>query len=213
MGSVTGELASFSTAHGAELRVVLAHLSAVEGTLSLILSSGELLVVSNLSSDGLSQQSAHVELVGEIDGGIAAAQWSADEEVLVLVTGTSSDSTESKVVILTADYQVLFESPLQTRDWGEGAHHCLRSLGGHRAEPRWEQMHLSTLDGATSRRSFMDQLARLQHLQRAILQLCNSAARTTMVLRGSRGELMAPTLPSLRSSRSLSTTAAQRPAA
>lgn len=54
-----------------------------------------------------------VDLVGTVDSGIWACQWSPDDEVLALVTG------EAKLLLMTQDFDVLEEQPLACGEQGE----------------------------------------------------------------------------------------------
>lgn len=53
-------------------------------SLAVILSSGEITVIS------LADGEVKEEIVGAVEGGIQAAEWSPDDEQLVLVTGTQN---------------------------------------------------------------------------------------------------------------------------
>jgi hypothetical protein len=52
-----------------------------DASLAVILSSGEISVIS------LADGAANVETVGAVEGGVQAAEWSPDDEQVVLVTG------------------------------------------------------------------------------------------------------------------------------
>ncbi|KAJ1958693.1 putative elongator complex protein 1 [Linderina pennispora] len=67
----------------------------------LALASGDIFVIQVSQSAEL--DSEQVELVGSVDAGIAAACWSPDEELLVLVTH------EDKLLLMTQDFEVLYE--------------------------------------------------------------------------------------------------------
>lgn len=63
--------------------VSLQHLSGT-GTTCIVLEGGDIVTIQEQDSD------AHIEIVGSIDTGIAAARWSPDEELLILVTKTGN---------------------------------------------------------------------------------------------------------------------------
>ncbi|ORX69138.1 IkappaB kinase complex, IKAP component [Linderina pennispora] len=67
----------------------------------LALASGDIFVIQ--VSQSAESDSEQVELVGSVDAGIAAACWSPDEELLVLVTH------EDKLLLMTQDFEVLYE--------------------------------------------------------------------------------------------------------
>lgn len=56
-------------------------------TTCLVLEGGDIITV---KEDQLGGEDAHIEIVGSIDDGIAAARWSPDEELLVIVTKTNN---------------------------------------------------------------------------------------------------------------------------
>ncbi|KND92822.1 Elongator complex protein 1 [Tolypocladium ophioglossoides CBS 100239] len=53
------------------------------GTACLVLEGGDIITV---QEDQLSDDGAHIEIMGSIDAGVAAARWSPDEELLAVVT-------------------------------------------------------------------------------------------------------------------------------
>lgn len=84
-----------------------------------------------------------MEVVGEVESGLLAAAWSPDEEQLVLVTGehnrplflfpqcgkwndgvcllfTYCQTGEDKVIAMSREFDVLYESPLRPESFGEG---------------------------------------------------------------------------------------------
>ncbi|KAL4852847.1 Elongator complex protein 1 [Chlorella vulgaris] len=70
----------------------------------LALSSGELVLLSAHASPGSAAPA--VEEVGAVDGGLAAAAWSPDGELLVLVTGSGS------LLMMSKSWELLSEVPL-----------------------------------------------------------------------------------------------------
>ena len=64
-------------------RVVSLQYLGGSGTTCLVLEGGDIITV---QEDDFSGEGAHIEIVGSIDAGIAAARWSPDEELLIVVT-------------------------------------------------------------------------------------------------------------------------------
>lgn len=83
-----------------------------------------------------------------VDAGIKAAEWSPDEELLILITGTSRSHTsrfrkigqvltsvaslfltgDDMLLEMTKDFEVLKDAKLRSEDFGEGrSPPCLRS--------------------------------------------------------------------------------------
>ncbi|CED83780.1 IkappaB kinase complex, IKAP component [Phaffia rhodozyma] len=75
-------------------------------SLCVILASGELISY-DLTGD------SQLEVVGVVDAGIKAAEWSPDEELLIVITG------DDKLLQMTKDFDVLADSPLRSKDFGE----------------------------------------------------------------------------------------------
>ncbi|WFD41450.1 Putative elongator complex protein 1 [Malassezia psittaci] len=61
-----------------------------------------------------------VEIVGSVEQGLLAAQWSPDEDLLVLITSPSSESN-SKLLVMTRDFAVLHEASLISDEFGDDA--------------------------------------------------------------------------------------------
>lgn len=55
-----------------------------------------------------------VEIVGSFDSGILSASWSPDDSFLILVNG------DKQLLQMTRDFEVLYEAPLSTSEFGEG---------------------------------------------------------------------------------------------
>lgn len=53
------------------------------------------------------------ETVGIVESGITAAQWSPDDELLVIVTG------EGKLMEMTSEFELLLEANLKSNTFGE----------------------------------------------------------------------------------------------
>ncbi|KAM0790761.1 hypothetical protein ACM66B_004611 [Microbotryomycetes sp. NB124-2] len=90
--------------------VAFKYLSEVEA-LSVILSNGELEQIHSLESG----QQPSRDNVGAFEDGIKAAQWSPDDELLAIVTGSDS------LVVMTKEYEVLSESALHSTQFGADA--------------------------------------------------------------------------------------------
>ncbi|KAG8724729.1 hypothetical protein FRC09_015202 [Ceratobasidium sp. 395] len=58
-------------------------------------------------------ESAEFEIIGSVEPGIKAAAWSPDESQIVLVNGND------ELLIMTKDFDVLFENPLRPADPGQ----------------------------------------------------------------------------------------------
>ncbi|KAJ2960629.1 hypothetical protein NQZ79_g4082 [Umbelopsis isabellina] len=82
-----------------------------------------------------------LEIVGSVDSGILAVQWSPDQEVVVLVTGGRT------VLEMTRDFDTITEFPLDTEEEGEGVSH---SVGWGKKET---QFHGSEGKAAAQRKS------------------------------------------------------------
>lgn len=91
----------------------------------MILSSGEITLIS------LAEGAVNVETVGAVEGGVQAAEWSPDDEQVVLVTGrpkplvrekngTDREIGEEQVMLMSREFEVVYESPLRTEEFGEG---------------------------------------------------------------------------------------------
>lgn len=60
------------------------------------------------------------EIVGSVEQGVLAAQWSPDEDVLVLVTAPGP-TAPAQLLLMTRDFDILHEAPLATDEFGEDA--------------------------------------------------------------------------------------------
>ncbi|KAG6878005.1 hypothetical protein C0993_000965 [Termitomyces sp. T159_Od127] len=78
----------------------------------------------------LSLEDGSAEVEGTVERGISAAAWSPDESLLVVVTGTPAISVnrpdpshpgEDKLVLMTATFDVLAETPLHALGFGQDA--------------------------------------------------------------------------------------------
>jgi len=63
--------------------------------------------------------------VGSFDSGIRAASWAPDDSYLILVNGNG------ELLQMTRDFDVLYEAPLSTTDFGEGKTKSQASASGH----------------------------------------------------------------------------------
>ena len=96
----------------------LQHLSGT-GTTCIVLEGGDIVTVQELDSFGDSaadQPSVQIEIVGSIDAGIAAARWSPDEELLVVVT------KENNVIFMGSTFDPVTEVPLSADDLKASKH-------------------------------------------------------------------------------------------
>lgn len=94
--------------------------------LCTVTAGGDILLLPlDIGSAGNSMQP---QIVGSIEQGISAACWSSDDELLVIVTSETASSISvsgsregEKVLVMTRDFEVLSERPLQTDEFGEDA--------------------------------------------------------------------------------------------
>ncbi|KAI8318041.1 IkappaB kinase complex, IKAP component, partial [Martensiomyces pterosporus] len=84
----------------------------------LALKSGDIFTV-RASPDAAESVDERIELVGTVDPGIMACCWSPDEELLALVNG------EGQLLLMTQDFDVLDEFPLEQSTQGEDTHVAL----------------------------------------------------------------------------------------
>ncbi|KZV69787.1 IkappaB kinase complex, IKAP component [Peniophora sp. CONT] len=78
-------------------------------TLVLVARGGD---IATLSLDDVDEP---IQVVGTLDGGVLCASWSPDDSSLALITG------EDKLLLLSPTLDVLSESTLHTKDFGENA--------------------------------------------------------------------------------------------
>ncbi|KAJ9102595.1 hypothetical protein QFC21_002996 [Naganishia friedmannii] len=88
-----------------------------ESSLAVIQASGEISMI-RLQDDeegpgGQSGGDVQVEVVGSVEEGVRAAEWSPDDEQVVLVTG------DNQVMLMSRDFEVVYEAPLRTEEFGE----------------------------------------------------------------------------------------------
>ena len=57
---------------------------------------------------------SELDSVGEIEVGVVCMGWSPDQDIVVMVTG------EHKLVLMTKDFDVLTETFIHQKDFGEG---------------------------------------------------------------------------------------------
>lgn len=76
-------------------------------TTCVVLEGGDIITV---QEDGTSGNGAHIEIMGSIDAGIAAARWSPDEELLIIVTKAST------VIFMGATFDPVAEVTMQAED-------------------------------------------------------------------------------------------------
>ncbi|KAG9083537.1 hypothetical protein FS749_005957 [Ceratobasidium sp. UAMH 11750] len=83
--------------------------------LVIILAGGDIAV---LAVDKVTN-SSEFEIIGSVEPGIKAAAWNPDESQIVLVNGND------ELLIMTKDFDVLFENPLRPSDLGQEKHTAL----------------------------------------------------------------------------------------
>ncbi|SPO03399.1 related to killer toxin insensitive protein 3 [Cephalotrichum gorgonifer] len=96
-------------------RVLSIHHSSDTLTTTLVFASGDITIVRE--SESLHpEDSAHIEIVGSVDGGIAAARWSPDEELLAVV------SNDGEVIFMGRDFEPIAQTIMTTEDLGASKH-------------------------------------------------------------------------------------------
>jgi elongator complex protein 1 len=96
------------------------------GTTCLILEGGDIVTVSEHAG---STNEAHIEIVGSIDAGIAAARWSPDEELLLVVT------KDGNVIFMSSTFDPLEEKAMTEEDLKASKH---VSVGWGKKETQFE---------------------------------------------------------------------------
>lgn len=82
-------------------------------TTCIVLEGGDIITV---QEDDFSGQDAHIEIVGSIDAGIAAARWSPDEELLLVVT------KENNVIFMGSSFDPVAEITMAAEDLNASKH-------------------------------------------------------------------------------------------
>ncbi|RBR06084.1 uncharacterized protein FIESC28_11195 [Fusarium coffeatum] len=82
-------------------------------TTCIVLEGGDIITV---QEDDFSGQDAHIEIVGSIDAGIAAARWSPDEELLIIVT------KENNVIFMGSSFDPVAEITMTVEDLNASKH-------------------------------------------------------------------------------------------
>lgn len=65
--------------------------------------------------DELGELVSGPDIVGSVDSGILAVEWSPDDTLLVMITG------DENLILMTSSFDVLSEAPLHTEEFGEDA--------------------------------------------------------------------------------------------
>ncbi|KAM0201725.1 hypothetical protein ACHAPI_001776 [Fusarium lateritium] len=94
-------------------RVVSLQYLSGSATACLVLEGGDIITV---QEDEFSGQDAHIEIVGSIDAGIAAARWSPDEELLIVVT------KENNVIFMGSSFDPVAEIAMTVEDLNASKH-------------------------------------------------------------------------------------------
>ncbi|KAL8366022.1 hypothetical protein RB595_004687 [Gaeumannomyces hyphopodioides] len=95
-------------------RVVNLHYFSDISTACLVLAGGDVVIVREDCSGG--DGAAHIEIVGSIDAGIAAARWSYDDELLVLATKAAT------VIFMSRSFDPVTEVTLTAEDLKASKH-------------------------------------------------------------------------------------------
>lgn len=94
-------------------RVVSIQYLSGSATTCLVLEGGDIITV---QEDEFSNDGAHIEIVGSIDDGIAAARWSPDEELLAVVTKANS------LIFMGASFDPVAEVSMTVEDLKASKH-------------------------------------------------------------------------------------------
>lgn len=96
-------------------KVLSLHHSSETLTTTLVFANGDIAIVRE--SESLHpDDSVHIEIVGSIDGGIAAARWSPDEELLLVI------SNDGEVIFMGRDFEPIFQTILTAEDLKASKH-------------------------------------------------------------------------------------------
>lgn len=91
------------------------HHSSETLTTTLVFAGGDITIVRE--SDSLHpDDQVHVEIVGTIEGGVAAARWSPDEELLLVV------SNDGEVIFMGRDFEPIFQTIMTAEDLKASKH-------------------------------------------------------------------------------------------
>lgn len=85
-------------------------------TTCLVLEGGDIVIVQEAEDSSSSSSDAHIEIVGSTDAGVAAARWSPDEELLVIVTKADT------VVLMSRSFDVITETTMTPEDLNASKH-------------------------------------------------------------------------------------------
>ena len=96
-------------------RIVSLHHSSDTLTTTLVFTNGDITIVRE--SESLHpEDSVHIEIVGSIDCGIAAARWSPDEELLIVI------SNDGEVVFMGRDFEPIAQTIMTPEDLQASKH-------------------------------------------------------------------------------------------
>jgi elongator complex protein 1 len=118
-------------------KVVSLHHQSGTGTTCLILEGGDIVTVQD---DHVSHNGAHIEIVGSIDAGIAAARWAPDEELVAVVTKANT------VVFMGSTFDPIAEVNLTAEDLKASKH---VSVGWGKKETQFEGRGVKALRDPT----------------------------------------------------------------
>ncbi|KAF3765858.1 IkappaB kinase complex, IKAP component [Cryphonectria parasitica EP155] len=93
-------------------RIVSLHYFSDSATTCLVLEGGDIVIV----EEGLGSEDVHIEIMGSIDAGIRAAQWSPDEELLVIATKADT------VVFMSRSFDGIAEATMTEADMSASKH-------------------------------------------------------------------------------------------
>ncbi|KAK0704943.1 IKI3 family-domain-containing protein [Lasiosphaeris hirsuta] len=82
----------------------------------VIMASGDIVTVAEYDDGAAVEGVAHVEIVGTLEPSIAAARWSPDEELLVIITG------DGKAVFMSRSFDVIVETAFGVDDLKSSKH-------------------------------------------------------------------------------------------
>ncbi|OAA67232.1 IKI3 family protein [Niveomyces insectorum RCEF 264] len=97
-------------------RVVSLHYFGDLATVCVVMAGGDIVLVREAGVGPAEAESVHIEIVGSVDPGIAAARWSPDEEVLALVT------VGGALLLMSRGFETIGETALTPADLAVSKH-------------------------------------------------------------------------------------------
>jgi len=117
-------------------KVLDAHFFSETSTVCLVLANGDLVTVCENPEEGASR----VEIVGSIEGGILAASWSPDEEILAVLTASRN------MLLMTNTFESISELALAREDLTSSQH---VNVGWGKAETQFKGKRMASMKDPT----------------------------------------------------------------